>query len=150
MPSMSARVFVDTSVLVYWRDSSEPAKQKRAQEWLEWLWDRSAGRISLQVLQEYYVTVTRKLDVSLPVAEARDDVRTFMAWSPPSPGLDLFERAWSLQERFSLSWWDAMIVASGLEQGSDFLLSEDLQAGRNLDGMLVVNPFATLPSDVFS
>jgi hypothetical protein len=87
--------------------------------------------------------------VSLPAAEARDDVRTFMAWSPPSPGLDLFERASSLQERFSLSWWDAMIVASALEQGSDFLLSEDLQAGQNLDGMLVVNPFATLPAAVF-
>lgn len=147
---MSATIFVDTNVLVYWRDGSEPSKQRRAQEWLDWLWEHAAGRLSYQVLQEYYVTVTRKLDVPLPVADARDDVRTMLAWSPPSPDGSLFDHAWSLQDRFSLSWWDAMVVASALEQGSDFLLTEDLQAGQNIDGMLVVNPFAALPADISS
>lgn len=142
-------VFVDTNVLVYWRDATEPRKQQRAREWLAGLWEHAAGRISYQVLQEFYVTVTRKLDPALPPAEAREDVRTFMAWRPPVPDAGLMERAWSLQDRFSLSWWDAMVVASALSQGAELLLSEDLQDGQVIDGMRIANPFATAPSDVF-
>ncbi len=90
---MSVRVFVDTNVLVYARDSSEPEKQPRAAQWLEKLWRARAGRLSLQVLQEYYVTVTQKLDPGLDLARARSDVRALAAWQPIVPDIWLLEDA---------------------------------------------------------
>lgn len=75
---MSDRYFVDTNLLVYARDATLPDKQARAAQWLERLWELRAGRLSVQVLQEYYVTVTSKLALGLSAVEARDDVRALM------------------------------------------------------------------------
>ena len=63
---MTAPVFVDTNVLVYSRDSRDAGKNQRAREWVEFLWDTKRGRVSRQVLHEYYVTVTRKLRRDCP------------------------------------------------------------------------------------
>lgn len=71
--------FVDTSILVYARDTTELEKHERAHQWLEHLWRQGTGRLSYQVLQEYYVTVTHKLSPGLPAADTRDDVRAFDA-----------------------------------------------------------------------
>ncbi|MBI4539827.1 MAG: hypothetical protein HY704_10010 [Gemmatimonadetes bacterium] len=79
---MTGLVFVDTNILVYSRDASEPEKQPRAMEWLELLWRSRRGRISVQVLEEYYVTVTGKLKPGMDRAVARSDVRAFEAWKP--------------------------------------------------------------------
>lgn len=79
---MSIKVFVDTNVLVYARDSCEPEKQVRAADWMATLWERRAGRLSYQVLQEFYITVTMKLSAGLDKKLARRDVRTLGAWQP--------------------------------------------------------------------
>jgi predicted nucleic acid-binding protein len=89
---MTAKVFVDTNVLVYWRDASEPDKQARALAWMETLWERRTGRLSFQVLQEFYVTVTAKLDPGLTPELARLDVGHLMSWKPvgwPAAGRSL-------------------------------------------------------------
>jgi predicted nucleic acid-binding protein len=138
---MSATIFVDTTVLVYVRDGTEKAKQARAAEWLGSLWESRRGRLSLQVLREYYVTTTRKLANPLSPEDARDDVLAFGVWRPVQEDLGQFEHAWRLQDRFGLSWWDALIVASAHASGCAWLLSEDLQDGQDLDGVIVVNPF---------
>ena len=75
-------VFVDTNVLVYARDASERDKQRRASAWMAHLWRTGSGRLSVQVLQEYYVTVTRKLQPGLPKKDARADVQDLLAWKP--------------------------------------------------------------------
>ena len=80
-----SKVFVDTNVLVYSRDSSEPVKQKQALAWMTFLWDKKNGRISYQVLQEFYMTVTGKLQPGLRVSTAREDVVALLAWNPLSP-----------------------------------------------------------------
>lgn len=142
---MADRVFVDTNVLVYFRDSTEPAKQAAAAEWMAHLWERGSGRVSQQVLREYYVTVTGKLDPGLPAAEAREDVLAFRAWNPLEADLGLIEDAWTLEDRYRLSFWDALIVAAARRLGCSVLLTEDLQDGQDLDGLVVWSPFTHGP-----
>ncbi len=134
-------------MLVYARDSSEPEKQRAAMAWMRELWQSRSGRLSQQVLQEYYVTVTRKLRPGLPPALARDDVRSLMRWDPVLPGPALVEHAWAIEERHGLSFWDAMIVAAAAATGAAKLLTEDLQSVAEIEGLSIVDPFRTTPSD---
>jgi predicted nucleic acid-binding protein len=143
-------VFVDTNVLVYARDSSERGKHGRAQEWVRALWETRAGRLSAQVLHEYYVTVTRKLVPGLPVDDARRDVRDLSQWRPLSLDGSMVEEAWAEQDSLRLSFWDALIVAAAKRAGCDRLLSEDLQHGQDLGGIVVVDPFRSEPADVLA
>lgn len=138
---MSELVFVDTNVLVYRRDSSERVKQPRAKAWVDGLWTHRSGRLSSQVLQEYYQTVTRKLKPGLSREEARDEVRDLTSWRPIPASNELLERAFQVEDRFGLSLWDGLIVAAAQVAGCRYLLTEDLQDSRELDGLLVVNPF---------
>jgi predicted nucleic acid-binding protein len=137
--------FVDTNVLVYARDASEPDKQPRAEAWMQHLWRTRSGRTSVQVLNEYYVTVTRKLSPGLDRSSACDDVRDFGAWRPAVVDDSTMTLAWDLEDRFSLSWWDSLVVASAIELGCDTLLTEDLQDGQRFDGLVVKNPFLHAP-----
>lgn len=90
-------MFVDTNVLVYARDSAEPDKQRVAARWMAELWAGRTGRLSDQVLQEYYVTATRKLDPPRDRASAQDDVAALHAWAPVQVDLALMERAWGFE-----------------------------------------------------
>jgi predicted nucleic acid-binding protein len=144
---MTALVFVDTNVLVYQLDSREPAKQLRARGWLDYLWAARTGRISSQVLQELYVTVTRKLEPGLELDAARKVVRSLWSWQPVAIDERCFGTAWEIQDRFRLSWWDAHIVAAARLAECSTLLTEDLQHGQDLDGLRVVNPFLMSPED---
>ena len=145
---MTAPLFADTNLLVYSRDARDAAKQERAREWLDFLWDTRRGRLSRQVLQEYYVTVTRKLQPGLTVAEARADVRALFHWLAPIEPGPLLEAAWALQDRCSLSFWDALMVGAAQTMGCAFVISEDLPTGQDLEGVRVVNPFKTRPMDL--
>ena len=104
---MTGPVFVDANVIVYSRDTRDAEKQRRAEAWLRHLWERGEGRLSAQVLHEYYVTVTRKLRPGMPAAEARSDVRALLAWLVSVPEAQLLEGAWHEQDSAGLSWWDA-------------------------------------------
>lgn len=139
------RVFVDTNVLVYLRDSRDAEKQRSAAEWMTALWQLRQGRLSKQVLDEYYVTVTAKLDPGLSRDAAREDVVALGAWHPPDTGLALVEEAWGVEDRWGFSFWDSMIVAAARVQGCAILLTEDLGHGQDLDGLRVVNPFEESP-----
>jgi len=142
---MSAKVFVDTNVLVYCRDASEPEKQAQAAAWMVALWEQQTGCLSFQVLQEYYVTVTAKLSPGLPRDLARREVRALLAWRPLAVDARLIEGAWLLQDRNHLPWWDALIVAAAQAAGCRYLLSEDFQEGFDWGTLTVVNPFHTGP-----
>lgn len=138
-------VFVDTNVLVYHRDSTEPQKQRQAALWMAYLWEAGAGRVSQQVLQEYYVTVTRKLEPGLSVDEAREDVAALSAWNPLAPDAELLEDAWAIEDRYGLSFWDALIAAAARRLGCTTLLTEDLQDGQELGNLTVRSPFSAPP-----
>ena len=126
---MTAPVFVDTNVLVYARDAGDAAKQARAAAWLEFLWREQVGRTSMQVLSEYYVTLTRKLDPGVSTVEAWDDVSALLTWHPQAIDRAIMQRGREIEQRHRLSWWDSLIVAAAAAQGCALLLSEDLQDG---------------------
>ncbi len=139
-------IFVDTNVFVYARDSSRPAKQGAAERWIAQLWKTGTGRLSSQVLSEYYVTVTSKLDPGMARADARADIRDLMAWRPVPVTGELVAEAWEIQDHFRFSYWDSLIVAAARASGSDQLLSEDLQHGQDLGGVVVIDPFRGEPT----
>jgi predicted nucleic acid-binding protein len=138
-------VFVDTNVLVYARDLRDRGKYQRATDWMTWLWSSGEGRIGTQVLQEYYVTVTRKLQPSMRGSEAADDVRDLWTWAPVAVDRDVLELGWDVERRFRLSFWDALVVAAAEIAGCDRLLTEDLHEGATYGSVLVVDPFSTEP-----
>lgn len=142
---MTEVVFVDTNVFVYTRDTTERDKHQAARHWVEALWDSRLGRTSFQVLNEYYVTVTRKLDRKMTPSKAYEDIQDLMAWNPVTFSATLLGDSWSIQERFGFSWWDSLVVAAAKEAGSGIILTEDLQPGQSIDGLLVVSPFSDAP-----
>ena len=139
---MTARIFVDTNVFVYAKQAGEPTKQPLAARWLERLWEEQNGRCSVQVLNEYYTTMTRKIKPALAPGEAWDDVRSLFAWNPQPMDLELLQRGREIEQRYLLGWWDNLIVAAAQLQSCVLLLTEDLQDRSVFGGVTVRNPFA--------
>ena len=140
---MIAQVFVDTNIFVYRHDESDLTKQACAAEWIAFLARSRTGRLSFQVLQELYVTLTRKGRLAFNPPEVREIVRDLTAWRPVATDTRVLERAWLLQDRHSISWWDALIVAAAQSCECSILLTEDLQHGHDFGGLRVINPFRT-------
>jgi len=134
-------------LLIYALDEADPEKQKAAWAWKSELWKNGLGRISCQVLQEFYVKVTKKRPGAR--RQARAEVRDLLAWQPVAMDAEILERCWRIQDRYQLSFWDALIVAAAKAASCRYLLTEDLQEGQDLEGVMVINPFlhdpATLP-----
>jgi predicted nucleic acid-binding protein len=146
---MSDLVFVDTNVLVHYHDSRFPKKQERAAAWLSVLWSGGRGRLSYQVLSEFYNTVTRKPQ-ALPPEVARTRVNLFESWSPVPIGKEVINEAWLFQDDYSVSWWDALILGAARVAGCSYLLSEDLGHAQSFRDILVVNPFQAAPGSLSS
>lgn len=146
MRLMTATVFVDTNLLIYALDNADQAKQRQARKWRSELWKSRRGRISYQVLQEFYVKSVRKWAGAEP--QVRAEVRDLVTWQPIPVDSALIESAWRIQDRYKLSFWDALIVAAAKTAACDYLLTEDLQAGQSIDGVRVVNPFVHDPADL--
>jgi predicted nucleic acid-binding protein len=134
--------FVDTSVLVYAHDRSEPVKQPVARALLDGLWRDRAGALSTQVLQELYVVATRKLDPPMPRGAARELVGLYAAWPVVQVDVPMVLAASGLEERHRLSFWDALVLEAARRAGATRLVTEDLQPGRQLAGVTIENPFA--------
>jgi len=141
---MTAPVFVDTNVLIYSFDTSDREKQRAADLWRSELWNSRRGRISFQVLQEFYVNIAHKWPAARE--KARAEVRDLMAWRPVPMDAALLEGSWRTQDRYKLSFRNATIVAAAKASSCRYLLTEDLQADQDLDGVLVINPFVRDPS----
>jgi predicted nucleic acid-binding protein len=136
---MTAPVFVDSNIFLYAADDADPRKQRVARDWCAELWKSRLGRVSFQVLNEFYVNAVRLKPAASD--EARAEVRDLLAWNPVVVDATLMERGWKLQDRYRLSFWDSLIVAAAKTASCGFLLTEDLQNGQKLDGVEVVNPF---------
>ncbi|MGB0744792.1 MAG: PIN domain-containing protein [Opitutales bacterium] len=139
---MSARRFVDTNILLYARDLSEPEKQPIAEALMRELWQSRTGRLSVQVLNEYFVNVTQKLKPGLTKEEAWSDVEALTEWGPLALDTELLTAAYNIHGRYGLSWWDSMIVAAAVHAGCDEILSEGLSSEQVYEGIPVINPFA--------
>jgi predicted nucleic acid-binding protein len=135
------RTFVDTNVLVYAYDVDAGDKHEAARTHVQALWQNESGLVSTQVLQEFYVTVTRKLGRPLPRRTAREVIATYRAWPVHQPDVDDVVAASELEERHQLPFWDSLIIVSALRSRATSLLTEDLHDGQMFDGMEIVSPF---------
>ena len=138
---MTDRYFVDTNIFVYSRDPRDADKHRIARQWISDLWSSGNGRISTQVLKEYYQVVTRRLSPGMPVEDARADIRDLMTWKPIELTPGIFEQAWYLEDCVRVSWWDALIIAAARQGGCNYLISEDLQSGQTIQDLTILNPF---------
>lgn len=143
---MTAPVFVDSNIFLYAVDNADPHKQRVARDWRAELWKSRLGRVSFQVLNEFYVNAVRLKPAASD--EARAEVRDLLAWNPVVVDAALIERCWKLQDRYQIRYWDALIVAAAKTVSCGFLLTEDMQDGQKLDGVEVVNPFVRGPAAV--
>ena len=138
---MSVSVFVDTNILVYARDASEPEKQAIAMKWVAQLWQNRRGKISYQCLNEYYVTVTQRLKPGLTKEAARADIKSLQTWNPTSVDKIVIESAWAIQDRYSFSWWDSLILSAAQKLDCQIILSEDMQNQQQVGNLQIINPF---------
>ena len=138
---MTAACFVDANVLVYERDRSNPRKREVAAMLLAQLWRDQAGRTSVQALNEFYTIVTCKLPSPLTPEEAWKSVEELMLWNPQAIDAPVMHSARTIESRYRLSWWDALIVAAAKAQHCTVLHTEDLQHGAVIDGIRISNPF---------
>jgi predicted nucleic acid-binding protein len=138
---MSPLCFFDTNVLVYAADADEPEKQGTAIELFRSCVDAGAILLSTQVLQEFYVTVTRKLARPLSPASALEAMLKLAALPLVTVTADMIAAAAQLSDRSRMSFWDALIVRAAAAGGAEVLYSEDLSHDSIVDGVRIVNPF---------
>jgi predicted nucleic acid-binding protein len=137
---MSVKTFVDTNVLIYAHDADAAEKHEIAKGILRELWSSRSGSLSTQVLQEFYMNVTRKIANPLPKPSARAVVESYTAWCVVTTAEEI-AAAFRIEDEAGIGFWDALIVAAAGKAGAARILSEDLNAGQFIGGVRVENPF---------
>jgi predicted nucleic acid-binding protein len=135
------REFIDTNVLIYAHDVTAGEKYRRAQTLLVTLWTSQRGCLSIQILQEFFINVTRKLSQPILVAEASVLIADFAKWQVHSPTAQDVLSAIALHQRYHVSFWDALVIQSAVQLDCKILWSEDLSHGQIYAGVRVLNPF---------
>ena len=138
---MSGKVFVDTNILIYAHDLDAGQRNTLSADILRDLWENRTGIISTQVLQEFYVNVTRKIENPVPKSKARGIIESYLAWPVELNDAKTVLAASEIEERHMLSFWDALIVASARNAEAEKILTEDLNHGQQIEGILIENPF---------
>ena len=137
--------FVDSNLPLYHVDPVDHNKRERASNWLDHLWMAGTGRLSWQVLHEFYWNAVRKM--RLDRGAAREIVEDLSQWRPVDTSVGLIREAWEWMDAAQLSYWDALILAAAQRAGVRYLLSEDFQDGRSFGSIQVLNPFGHSPSE---
>ena len=135
------KVFVDTNILVYAHDTSSGDKHTISKKMILDLWKSQKGCISTQILQEFYVTITRKVKNPLDKNIASALIYDLGKWTIHRPDIDDILNAITIQEKYKLSIWDSLIINSALYTKCDILLSEDLNNNQLYEGIKLINPF---------
>jgi predicted nucleic acid-binding protein len=136
---MSVRSFFDTNVLVYSDDKASPSKQHRALDLIAEHRRAGTGVLSYQVLQEYFVTVTKKLHVDPRIA--RRKVELLAEFDVAGPSVDDILAAIDIHRLHKFSFWDALMLQSAKQSGCNVVLTEDMQGDQEIQGLRIVNPF---------
>ncbi len=137
------KIFIDTNVLVYAYDNSAGFKHEKARDLLVELWDSGSGVLSIQVLQEFYITVTKKIPKPLDIDIVADIIKDLLKWDLIINDGETILEAIKLQKRYMYSFWDSMIIEAAVKRGCAVLYSEDLSHGQVIEGVEIKNPFKT-------
>ena len=140
---MSGKIFVDTNILIYAHDLDAGRRNEISAAILRELWEKRLGVISTQVLQEFYVNLTRKIENPLPKSKARGIIESYLAWPVELNDAGTILSASEFEERHMLLFCDAMIVASARNAKAEKILTEALNHGQKIEGILIENPFAS-------
>lgn len=135
------RQFVDTNILVYAHDNTAGSKQQRARDLIEGLWKSHLGCLSMQVMQEFYVVTTQRISRPLDQATVTRILRNLSRWHLHAPIAEDVLGAIGLQQRYGVSFWDAMILWSALQLDCGIVWSEDLNESQDYGDLRVLNPF---------
>jgi predicted nucleic acid-binding protein len=141
MTTDSHRYFIDTNILVYAHDVSASEKHEKAKTLVSDLWKSRNGCLSIQVLQEFYVTVVNKVSVPLRPETASAIIKDLAQWLLHIPDANDILEAINIQQRNKLSFWDSMVIRSASVLNCSFILSEDLNSGQSCEKVTIVNPF---------
>ena len=134
-----SKTFIDTNILVYCLDNAEKKKKGKCRRLVQNLVEEKCGVISTQVMQEFYVAATKKLDLDPLVAKAI--LRSFENLETVIITPELIQKAVDASILNTLSLWDALIVCSAENAQCTDVLTEDLNAGQIINGVKIVNPF---------
>src|SRR5699024_7923779 len=135
--------FVDTNILIYAHDVDAGDRHWRARKLIADLWESGSGMLSTQVLNEFYVNVTRKIPTPLDPATARSLIEPYLSWQVCTPGPESVLIASEIAQRHRISYWDALIIHAASSGGASVLYSEDLNAGQIIEGIRIINPLDT-------
>jgi len=138
---MTDKAFVDTNILVYAHDLDAGDKHGLAVDIVSKLWESRNGVLSTQVLQEFYVTLTKKVSSPLSKLEARKLVQKYSNWQVVLNDPSMISQASEIEESYNISFWDALIVSAAYSQNVPTILTEDLSHGQYIEGILINNPF---------
>ncbi|MCB8987459.1 MAG: PIN domain-containing protein [Ardenticatenaceae bacterium] len=139
------KYFLDTNIFVYSFDGGSPAKQSLARQLIQNALTTQQGTISTQIVQEFLNVALRKFTQPMSVSEARDYMQVvLMPLCQHYPSLTSYEHALRIKSETGYSFYDALVVAAALELDCQILWSEDLQHGRSLHGLTILNPFQEL------
>ena len=138
---MKDRIFVDTNILIYAHDLDAGPRHDIAASDVEELWENENGVMSTQELQEFYVNVTKKISKPLSQARARGIIENYLSWHIEANEPDTVLLASEIEERHLLSFWDALIIAAACRAKVHKILTEDLNHGQEIEGILIENPF---------
>jgi predicted nucleic acid-binding protein len=134
-------IFLDTNILVYAYDISSGKKHDIAKNIVADLWNLRTGALSIQVLQELFINITKKIPKPLDIKTARDIVRDFLLWEVAGNDGDLMLAAMDVQIKYHYAFWDSLIIAAAIKCGASLLLTEDLNNGQIIEDVVIKNPF---------
>jgi predicted nucleic acid-binding protein len=137
---MSGRYFVDTNVLMYAHDSAAGVRHDRAKALIETLWRERSGVLSTQVLQEFAVNLRRKTVRPVDTKKVREIVKDYLSWRVVVNDGESILAALDIEERYRISFWDALVIQSAQVAEAEILYSEDLSDGQLYGSVRVVNP----------
>ena len=138
---MSDKIFVDTNILIYAHDIDSGLKHDTAVKVITDLWERANGILSNQVLQEFYIVVTKKMPNPTSLPEARAIIKNYLKWQIEENNSNSILRASEVQEKHNISFWDALIVTAAEQAGAAKILTEDMNSGQTIESILIENPF---------
>lgn len=138
---MTGKIFLDTNIIVYAHDRSSGKKNRIAEDILLYLWESKRGILSTQVMQEFYVIITRKIPSPLPIMDAKKILEYFMTWQVVINDTHTVLQAIDIQKKHGFSFWDSLILQSSIQGNADILFSEDMSDGLAIENLKIINPF---------
>lgn len=138
---MSDKIFIDTNILIYAHDKDAGEKHSTALAIIKDLWEKRTGVLSNQVLQEFYVGVTKKIQKPIGKSEAREILRAYICWKIKEISPVSIIRATEIEEKYRMSFWDALVIVAAYEAKCEKILTEDFNSGQVVEGVLIENPF---------